>query len=121
MTVVGSGANETLFYCTDGIAGFLPEGVGTKAARHRSKNDRLQYLHSRLKLHLDSELISQVVPQGWTLDLTENSCREMRRWDRSRCHRIYTTKPDISHRKAQISAIWEMIGFRTAPPICNAD
>ena len=61
-----------------------------------------------------------VVPQSWTLDLTENACCELRRWDKARKHRKRDGKKMERQQKRleQLRATWQELGF-TSMPLCG--
>ena len=81
---------------------------------------RLAKLHETLREQLDPKVLELVVPQGWTLDLTENACCELRRWDKARNHRKRDGKKMERQQKRleQLRATWQELGF-TSMPLCG--
>ena len=80
--------------------------------------EKLKQLHARLLELLDPELLKLVVPQGWTLDLTENACCELRRWDHARTHRKRSQADKEARQKQRLEEIretWQMLGFSSLP------
>ena len=67
-------------------------------------------LHESLLELLDPKLLALVVPQGWTLDLTENACCELRRWDKARKHRRRSGADEREKRQQrrlqQLQQVW---------------
>ena len=61
------------------------------------------------------------MPQGWTLDLTENACCELRRWDKARMHRKRGCNAEERQQKRleQLRATWQELGFASMPPCCR--
>ena len=126
-TCVGEGAEQTLVDCTE-----CPrDGKWVKKGKNKEKNvweysskcketfpERLKQLHARLLELLDPELMKLVVPQGWTLDLTENACCELRRWDHARTHRKRNQEDKDARQKQRSKEIrdtWQMLGFSSLP------
>ena len=112
-TVVGVGAVATLAKCMQEKA--LPPNAGQKTLTRELKK-----LHSSLMELLDASLLSLVVPQGWTLDLTENACCELRRWDEARSHRKRERREVASRqeqRLRELRATWKELGFKTPPAL----
>ena len=104
VVVIGGGALSTFEACA--------------AATGKSNKERLAELHSRLLELLDPALLLLVVPQGWTKDLTEHACCELRRWDEARKHRPRNAKGKEQRQKQRIEelrATWQLLGF-AAPP-----
>ena len=88
------------------------------ASTGNSDQERLAELHARLLELLDPVLLELVVPQGWTTDLTEHACCELRRWDKAREHRPRNTEGKEErqkHRIEELRATWRLFGF-AAPP-----
>jgi len=117
-TVVGEGAEATLAKCTEGPADRA--GRHYSAACKKTFPGRLARLHRDLLQLLDPTLLTLVVPQGWTLDLTENACCELRRWDTARTHR----KRNFAERAArqqqrllEVKATWRQLGFASPPAL----
>ena len=113
-TVVGGGAEPILKRCNFG----------------RDKNDtsvcQLISLHTRLKEHLDKNLIKYIAPRSssWTLDMTENACCELRRWDEAKEHRIRKMRGvEIKYRNRarckDMLCLWELLGYKNPPPCCH--
>ena len=96
-----------------------PCGVTAPRAGKRFKQ-RLEKLHEILREQLDPKVLELVVPQGWTLDLTENACCELRRWDKARKHRKRggTAAERQQKRLVQLRATWRQLGF-TSMPLCG--
>jgi len=118
-TVVGGGAEDTLVACTKGPQDRTSAGSYSAACK-KTFPERLKHLHGELVKLLDPALLALVVPQGWTLDLTENACCELRRWDRARTHR----KRNFAERAArqqqrlqEVSATWRQLGFASPPAL----
>ena len=85
--MVGGGAEATLAECTEGPTDGAADSKGKwqySPACKKTFPARLKVLHERMLHLLDARLLALVVPQGWTLDLTENACCELRRWDKPR-------------------------------------
>ena len=128
--VVGEGAEATVAECTEGPrdrVAKVDRKTGRRtwqysAACRKTFAGRLQALHRSLLQHLDKKLLALVVPQGWTLDLTENACCELRRWDHARTHRK-RSQAGRSERQQQrlqeVGATWRELGF-TSPPALAA-
>ena len=119
-TVVGGGAEATLATCTEGPADRASRAGSYSAACKRTFPERLARLHRDLRQLLDPALLALVVPQGWTLDLTENACCELRRWDTARAHR----KRNFAERAArqqqrlqEVRATWRQLGFASPPAL----
>eukprot|EP00975_Prorocentrum_lima_P007483 1605350-Prorocentrum_lima.AAC.1 len=126
-TDVGEGAYRTLVDCTDGPR----DGKWVKKGKEGKKKewefsskckktfpDRLKQLHARLLELLDPELLKLVVPQGWTLDLTENACCELRRWDHARTHRKRNQDEKKTRQRQRLKEIretWQLLGFISLP------
>ena len=110
-TVVGGGAEDTLVACTEG-----PQE--RTAACKKTFPERLARLHQDLLQLLDPRLLELVVPQRWTLDLTENACCELRRWDKARKHRKRNFAGRVARqqqRLREVKATWRELGFKTEP------
>ena len=109
-TVVGGGAAPVLQACVGSAGG-------------SSDRARLEHLHARLLELLDPALLRRVAPQGWTLDLTEHACCELRRWDTRRAAgRLHRTRPDggtqrQQERAEELRATWSLMGFTAPPPL----
>ena len=126
-TVVGEPAEAVLVGCTAGCN----DGAFDKKGRWRfslaSKKQffkRLRSLHESLIELLDAKLLKLVVPQGWTLDLTENACCELRRWDKARKHRTRNGSVEREKRQQkrlqQMQQIWPLLGFTERPQLDRA-
>lgn len=121
-TVVGDGAAATLVKYTDGRADGAYNQQGKwvySAACKKTFDERLARLHADLLVLLDPALLRLVTPQGWTLDLTEGACCELRRWDSARSHRARGSAEERVARQRQrlveLQATWEMLGFAQPP------
>ena len=71
---------------------------------------------------LDARLLALVVPQVWTLDLTENACCELRRWDnaRARARRkrdLAGSRQRQQQRLEEVRATWRQLDFATPPAL----
>ena len=111
-TVVGGGAKPVLRQCT-------PQ------CEFETWNRRLHILHLRISSHLDKTLVQMVAPyhSRWTLDMTENACCELRRWDEARQHRKRETRSvDLNYRaqirREDMKRVWKLLGYDAPPPIC---
>ncbi len=126
-TVVGEGAESTLVECTDGRndgkwhcsnrKGVKQRKWHYSAACKKTFHERLNQLHQSLVELLDERLLQLVVPQGWTLDLTENACCELRRWDKAKMHRKRggDSEERQRNRLVQLRATWQLLGFTVLP------
>ena len=123
-TVVGAGADAALVGSTEGRA----DGAYDKKGKwHYSTgcratfDDRLRRLHKSLLDLLDPALLQIVVPQGWTLDLTENACCELRRWDNARTHRRRGSQAAKEERQQarleELRVTWQLMGFEEPPQL----
>ena len=119
-TVVGEGAEATLAECTEGPQGRSKNGKTYSAACQKTFPKRLKVLHEELRQLLDPALLALVCPQGWTLDLTENACCELRRWDKARTRR----KRNLGERAArqqqrlrEVRATYRQLGFASPPAL----
>ena len=122
-TVVGQGAEDVLVKCTLGPRDQFRDKKGKchyTTACKETFNERLRWLHNDLLRLLDPKMIRLVVPQGWTLDLTENACCELRRWDYARNHRkrdgSYDERQQI--RLTEVWSTWKELGFLAPPDLC---
>ena len=122
-TVVGRGAEDTLADCTkgptDGAMGSKGKWQYSTACR-KTFPSRLRVLHEELLQRLDARLLALVVPQGWTLDLTENACCELRRWDKAHMHRkrdLARSKKRQQQRLKEVRVTWRQLGFATPPAL----
>ena len=122
-TVVGEGAEAVLAECT---AGRTDGTTDEKGKWHYSTTckktfaGRLKTLHENLTSFLDPILLELVVPQGWTLDLTENACCELRRWDKAQTHRkrcLAESQERQRQRLREVRATWRQLGFAAAPAL----
>lgn len=119
-TVVGGGAEDTLAACTKGRQDRTKNGKTYSAACKKTFPERLKHLHGELVKLLDPALLALVVPQGWTLDLTENACCELRRWDTARTHRRRNFAERVARqqqRLTEVRATWRELGFKTPPAL----
>ena len=122
-TVVGGGAEATLADCTKGPTDGATDSKGKwqySAACRKTFPARLKVLHEALLQRLDARLLALAVPQGWTLDLTENACCELRRWDKARTHRKRDLARSIQRqqqRLKEVRATWRQLGFATPPAL----
>ena len=125
-TVVGEPAESVLVACTVGPRdGRQEKGVWRYSTETRKTcHQRLKSLHENLCELLDPHLLKIVVPQGWTLDLTENSCCELRRWDKARKHRKRKGAAALEERQkkrlVQLRATWQQLGFASMPAAAMA-
>ena len=124
-TVVGEPAEAILVECTTGPAdgSYDKDGVWRYSSTCRKTfPERLRRLHEELVKLLDPKLLELVVPQGWTLDLTENACCELRRWDHARRKRRRGCMAEQTKRQQkrleQLRATWQELGF-TSMPLCG--
>ncbi len=128
-TVVGEPAEAVLVECTAGPSdGKLVKSRRDKkgvwrfsAACRKTFARRLKSLHENLRRLLDPKLLDLVVPQGWTLDLTENACCELRRLDKAPKHRkrgMALRSERQQKRLVQLRATWRQLGFTTPPKLC---
>ena len=112
-TVVGGGAKSVVEACT---------------ACHENKTlmHRLHILHSRIQPSLDATLVQYVAPyqSGWTIDMTENACCELRRWDKAKNHRhreASTMRCRSKMRCEDMKFIWRLLGYNAPLPCCGYD
>lgn len=125
-TAVGGGAETVLVKCTEGTAAGRTDAKGRWQFTAQCKatfESRLLALHETVREHLNKDLVSLVVPQGWTLDLTENACCELRRWTDARGHRKRDSNADRkaqrqNRRVQEVSATWKLLGFEEPPALC---
>ena len=120
---MGEPAETVLVECTAGPCdGRDKQGVWRcSAACRKTFKQRLEKLHETLREQLDPKVLEPVVPQGWTLDLTENACCELRRLDKARNHRKRDGQKNERQQKRleQLRATWQELGF-TSMPLCGA-
>lgn len=119
--IVGAGAADVMTACTEG-----PKEDTAK--NRRLSGGRLETLHANLLELLDARILALTVPQGWTLDLTEHACCELRRWDARRGNkhsRLQRARPgnpaDRAKRQGkrlqELREIWQMLGFARPPAL----
>ena len=124
-TVVGGGAEATLAECAEGPTDGAADSKGKwqySPACRKTFPARLKVLHERLLQLLDARLLALVVPQGWTLDLTENACCELRRWDKARTHRkrdLAGSSQRQQQRLQEVGATWRQLGFAMPPALAH--
>lgn len=124
-TVVGQGAEATLAACTVGGRDGARDKKGKwrfSAQCRRTFASRLRALHESLVALLDPAVLRLVVPQGWTLDLTENACCELRRWDAARTHRrrcVVGSDERQRQRIREVGQAWRQLGFPAPPALVS--
>jgi hypothetical protein len=117
-TVVGGGARAV-------VREFAGELLRSTDHKRMSITDMdwLGELHKLLEARLRHSIyLPLVCPQGWTLDLTENACCELRRWEGARCHRTrnLTEQDRRNHERAgDFAVVWRHIGLPAPPPLCE--
>ena len=122
MLLLDRSAEATLAECTEGPQDRAKNGKDYSAACKKTFPGRLVRLHQDLLELLDPALLDLVVPQGWTRDLTENACCELRRWDsptaRTRRKRNFgegSARQQL--RLREVRATWQQLGFGSPPAL----